>query len=78
MANSILNNNDWDKINDNIKKEIIFGTEWDSLWEGKRPLSTNFFVKTMLYIIPKYIKKEIEKRTNYFLYNDKKIKIPRH
>ena len=35
VGNSILNNNDWDKINDYIQKRIIVGkeTEWDSLWE---------------------------------------------
>ena len=35
VGNSILNNSDWDKINDYIQKRIIVGkeAEWDSLWE---------------------------------------------
>ena len=33
---------------------------------------------SQIYIISKYIKKEIEKKTNHFLWNNKKIKVPRH
>ena len=51
----------------------------ETLFEKERvtcyPIKSNI---GQTYIIPKYIKKDIEKRSNDFLYNGKKIKAPRH
>ena len=65
FGNSILNNNDSNKINDYINKKIIFetGTEWDSL-RKKNIFCQNY---SQIFIVSKYTKKEIEKRTNDFL-----------
>ena len=75
--NFISDNSNWDKASVNIAKKSIFGVEWDSLW-GKKLIINQISLSKLwcigqIYTIPKYIKKEIEKRIYDFLWEGKRI-----
>ena len=62
FVNSVLDNNNWDKINEKLTKKIIFGIEYYSLREEKNQiLSSKLWYIGQMYTIQKYIKKETEK-----------------
>ena len=59
FVNSSLNNFNWDKIS-------------ESLTERDQFVLSKLWYIVQIYTIPKYIKKEIEKRIYNFLWNNKK------
>ena len=75
FVNSCLNNSNWNKITESLTKNSIFNKVRCSL-RGKKiiinQLLSKFWYIVQIYTIPKYIKKEIEKRIYNFIWNDKK------
>ena len=83
LGNFILDNCIWDKISENIPKKIHIWNRIRLSLRGNKMIINQILLSKLWYIgqiytIPKYIKKEIEKRIYDFLREEKKIRPPRH
>ena len=89
FGNVTLDNSVWDKISENIKKNIyiyIYIYLWNRVrlsLRGRKLIINQILLSKLwhicqIYIIPKYFKKEIEKRIYEFLWEGKKIHPHRH
>ena len=72
FVNSSLDNSNWDKISESLTKKSIFG--------GKKIVINQVLSKlwyiVQIYTIPKYIKKQVEKRIYNLLQNKKTTDFP--
>ena len=76
FGNSILDNSEWDKISEGIAKKIHIWNRLRLSLRDKNIIVNQIIFSKLWYIgqiynIPKYIKKEIEKRIYNFLWNRK-------
>ena len=85
FGNVTLDNSIWDKISENInnKKTIHLWNRVTLSLRGRKLIIDQILLSKLwyicqTYIIPKYIKKEIEKRIYEFLWEGKKIHPHRH
>ena len=81
--NFVQDNSNWDKIRDNIAKKIHMWNRVRLSLRGKKLVTNQILLSKLWYIgqiytIPKYIKKQIEKMMHDFLWEEKKIRPPRH
>ena len=79
FVNFVLDNNNWDLINDKSTKKIIFKTDCDSLWEGKINRKPKPVIKTMahrsnIYYSKIYQKGKWKKNIQFRLTRQKKNK----
>ena len=76
FVNSSLNNSNWDKISESLTKKFHIWNRVRLSLRGKKIIINQLLSKlwyiVQIYTIPKYIKKEIEKRIYNFLQNNKK------
>ena len=80
--NFISDNTNWDKISVNIAKRIHVWNRVRLSLRGKKLIINQLLLSKLWYIgriytVPKYIKREIEKRIYDFLWEGKKICPPR-
>ena len=83
FENHTLDNSIWEKITENITKRIHIWSRVRLSLKGRRIIINQVLLSKLWYIgqiytIPKHIKKQIEKRIYDFLWEEKKIRPPRH
>ena len=81
--NFISDNTNWDKISVNIAKRIHIWNRVRLSFRSKKLITNQLLLSKLWYIgqiytVPKYIKREVEKRIYDFLWEGKKICPPRH
>ena len=83
FENYTPDNSIWEKITENIMKRIHIWNRVRLSLKGRRIIINQVLLSKLWYIgqiytIPKYVKKQIEKRIYDFLWEEKKIRPPRH
>ena len=80
FVNSSLDNSNWDKISESLTKKLHIWNRVRRSLRGKKIIINQLLSKlwyiVQIYTIPKYIKKEIEKRIYNLLRNKKKSDFP--